>query len=277
MNPSKPTLATYRHHRILSSPAAVLSDLCDPMPLYIHARNWMAEMTMITPLTACLVDDGQDWISFPEQGLNLSLTAIEYLHSVAVEHPSRSSLGLEIATRGEPRSVSIAAIPALSNLAGFTAKLARHDSEFMATKEYEQWRGRQLIRPSACPCCAQAAEDRRENVAASPLAKILSAVVNECRPLHCRLFSPAFRLALSLVPKSILLNQGRIILAGSDDMSLLEIDPGLCHSITIHRRRIDAEMITSMRIYNSLGVPELTVETPGHESYDDWLRLCKSA
>jgi hypothetical protein len=58
---------------------------------------------------------------------------------------------------------------------------------------------------------------------------------------------------------------------------MLEIDPGYCHSLTLHRRTIDAEPMTSLRIYNSLGAPELTIETSGWEAHDHWLSLCRKS
>ncbi len=159
----KPSLTSHRYQRIEESAATVLSSLHGESPLYLHARNWMAEMAAITPLTESITDEENDWISFPEQGLNVSLAAVRYLHAIAIDHPSRPSLALEIATHGEPRSISIAAIPVVSDLENFAVSLSRHPAQPLTSEHYDSWRARHLIRPTACPCCAEAAEKRRQN------------------------------------------------------------------------------------------------------------------
>lgn len=268
------SLASHRYRRIEESPAAVLSKLSDTTQLYVHARNWMAEMAVITPLTDSFTGD-EGWLSFPEQGLNLSLPAIQHLHSVSIDHHSRPSLALEVATHGEPRSISFAAIPVLSDISAFRDSLASHPSQHLSSDQYEAWRSGHLIRPTACACCAGAAETRRRDPGNSPLARIFTNAIETRRALHCRLHSNSFRFALTFTPGDILLNKGHIGLTGDDSMSMLEIDPGLCHSLMLHRKEIDAEPMTILRVYNSLGVPELIIETSGFEAHDEWLEFCR--
>ena len=235
----------------------------------------MAEMASITSLTECVMDDESQIACYPEQGLYLSLDHIEYLHTVAIEHRSRASLALEIATDGEPRAISIAAIPLLSDLPAFTACLAEQPFHPLSAENYEQWRVSHLIRPSICSCCAEAAEERRQKPETNPLTKIFCHAIEEQMTLHCRLTSPAFRFARSILPGALLFQGGHITLTSQDGSSMLEIDPGYCHSLTLHRTSIDAEPMTCLRIYNSLGTPELTIETPGWSAYDHWLSLCR--
>jgi len=275
MIPSKSSLTSHRYQRIEESAAAVLPSICGESPLYVHARNWMAEMAAITPLTESITDEEGDWLAFPEQGLNLSLPAVRYLHAIAIDHPSRPSLALEIATHGEPRSISIAAIPVVSDLDDFATSLSRHPARPLTSEHYTAWRDRHLIRPTACPCCAEAAENRRKNPEASPLAAIFSSAISEGTLLHCHLNSKTFGFSQSFVPGNLLMSSGHIGLTGNDGGAMLEIDPGLCHSFTLHRRPIDAEPMTILRIFNSLGIAEVTIEAPGFEPYDEWLRLSR--
>ena len=275
MIPPKSSLTSQRYQRIEESAATVLSSIHGESPLYLHARNWMAEMAAITPLTESIIDDDSDWLSFPEQGLNLSLSAVRYLHAISIDHPSRPSLALEIATHGEPRSISIAAIPVVSDLESFSTSLSRHPSQPLTPEYYDLWRSHHLIRPTACPCCAEAAENRRQNPESSPLAAIFSNAISESLILHCRLHSKTFGFSQSFVPGNLLMNSGHLGLTGNDGAAMLEIDAGLCHSFTLHRRPVDAEPMTILKIFNSLGVAEVTIEAPGYEPYDEWLRLSR--
>jgi hypothetical protein len=186
-------LSQHRHHRVDAPAASVLNDLSTDTPLYIHARNWMAEMATITALTECLIDEESQIAYFPEQGLHLSLDSIECLHTIAIEHRSRASLALEIATHGEPRAVSIAAIPHLSDLPAFTASLAEQPFHALSPESYDQWRESHLIRPAICSCCADAAEERRQRPESNPLTRIFCNAIEEGLLFHSRLTSPAFR------------------------------------------------------------------------------------
>ncbi|WAC20556.1 hypothetical protein OVA24_04080 [Luteolibacter sp. SL250] len=270
------SLTSHRYHRIEESPATVLAGLSNITPLYLHARNWMAEMAVVTALSDSFQsDDG--WFSFPEQGMNLSLDAMQHMHCVAINHHARPSLALEIATHGEPRAVSFAAIPSLSDLGAFRHALDHHPSQPLTSGQYHDWRTSHLIRPTACSCCAGAAEARRKDPGNSPLARILAHSIREGHQLHCRLHSPSFHFALSLTPADLVLNKGHITITGDDCASMVEIDPGLCHSLMLHRKEIDAEPMTVLRVYNSLGVPELVIETPGYEAHDRWLEFCRAS
>lgn len=275
MIPPKSSLSSHRYQRIEESAAAVLPSICGLSPLYVHTRNWMAEMAAITPLTESIIDEDSDWLSFPEQGLNLALSAVRYLHAIAIDHPSRPSLALEIATHGEPRSISIAAIPAVSDLGSFSTCLAHHPAQPLTPEHYDRWRSHHLIRPTTCPCCAEAAENRRKNPGASPLAAIFSSAISEAAPLHCRLHSKTFGFSQSFIPENLLMRSGHIGLTGNDGSAMLEIDPGLCHSFTLHRRPVDAEPMTILSIFNSLGVAEVTIETPGYDAHDEWFQLSR--
>jgi hypothetical protein len=270
MNPES-SLATHRHYRIDAAPAAVLPALCHSTPLYVHAGNWMADLAAITDFTECLVDD--DWLSFPEQGLALSLPAIQHLHTIAIDR--RSSLAMEIATPGEPRAVSIAAIPAASDLDQFAERLSYFPTKFLNEKRYQEWRSQQLIRPAACKRCVAAAEERRLHMATNPLGHIFANAVKEGLTLHCELTSPVFRFAVAITPGEILFDRGHLGITGNDQLSMLEIDTGLCHSLDLRRRLVDDEPMTVLSIFNSLGAVELTLQTPGFTAYENWLQLCQ--
>lgn len=270
------SLTSHRYRRIEESPASVLSALSHTTPLYIHARNWMAEMALISPLADSFRGDG-GWLSFPEQGLNMAMDSLQHLHCVTIDHHTRPSLALEIATHGEPRAISFAAIPSISNLEAFRASLESHPSQPLSSDQYHAWRDSHLIRPTACSCCAGAAEARRKDPGKSPLARILRHSIEDGLQLHCRLHSASFHFALSLIPADILLGKGHITITGDDCASMVEIDPGLCHSLMLHRKEIDAEPMTVLRVYNSLGVPELVIETPGYKAHDQWLEFCRAS
>ncbi|MFT4175461.1 MAG: hypothetical protein QM627_02285 [Luteolibacter sp.] len=265
---------THRHHLLDTSPEEVLLSLTSEAPLYLHARNWMAEMAAIRPLTEPILDEEQLWLSYPEQGLTLSLSAIRCLHRVSIEHRCRTSLALEIATRGEPRSISIAAIPTLSDLDAFAEKLAPHACTPLTRETYETWRKNHLIRPTACPCCQEAAEKRRKNPENNPITRILCSAIDQRQTLHCTLSARAFHFSQSILPHHILLSDKHISVTGDDHRSMLEIDPGLCHSLHIERRVVDAEQVTRLMLFNSLGIPELTLETSGWDSAAHWQELC---
>lgn len=269
------SLAAHRYRRIEESPSTVLSELCHGNPLYLHARNWMSEMAAITPLTGSFAND-DGWFSLPEQGLNVYLPGIRHLHAISIDHPSRPSVALEIATHGEPRSVSFAAIPLFSDIGAFRDCLSIHPAQELSSEEYDAWRAGHIVRPVACSCCAEAAKNRRKNLGDNPLSLIFAEAVENRRPLHCHLRSGTFRFAHTFVPGELLLQGGHIGLTGEGQMAMLEIDPGLCHSLTFDRTRIDADPMTILSLSNSLGETEMTIATPGFDACAEWTRICKS-
>lgn len=236
----------------------------------------MAEMATITPLTEPVIDEDADWISFPEQGLHLHLPAIRHLHSIAIEHPSRPSVALEIATPGEPRSVSIAAIPSISDLSAFEENLDIHPSTSISPENYDEWRSSHRHLPEICACCAEAAENRRRNPENNPLHRILSMAVNVGAPLFCRLTADAFHFGFPMTPSHLFTSRGNLGITAADSMSMLEIDTGLCHSLVLRKKRIDAEPTTSLTLYNSFGIAELTIDTPGFDIHEPWRQLCSA-
>ncbi|MFT3992248.1 MAG: hypothetical protein QM680_12650, partial [Luteolibacter sp.] len=176
--------------------------------------------------------------------------------------------------RGEPRSISIAAIPTVSDLNAFSEKLAVHPQTALSPDDYESWRKNHLIRPTACPCCQEAAEERRKNPENNPITRILCHAIDHRQALHCTLHANAFQFTQTITPGHILLSDKNISITGDDHRSMLEIDPGLCHSLHIDRRVVDAEKTTRLTIYNSLGIPELRLETTGWASANQWKNLC---
>lgn len=268
------SLAAHRYRRIEESPATVLNGLCRDNPLYVHTRIWMSEMAGILPITETLATD-DNWLSYPEQGLNLFLPAIRHMHAVSINHPSRPSTALEIATHGEPRSVSFAAIPLFSDIAAFRESLSVHPSLDLSAEEYDAWRGDHLVRPTACTCCAEAAKNRRKNIANSPLSRIFTDAIESRIPLHCQIRSDSFRFANTFIPGELITQNGHITLTSDDHKSMLEIDPGLCHALTFDRVRIDDEPMSFLNLSNSLGETELIISTPGFEACSDWIQLCK--
>lgn len=267
------SLTARRYHLIETPALQVLDSLPSELPLYVHGRVPMAEVAVITTLGGCFV--GHDGcFRFPETGLAMSLDAIRAMHCIEVEDEAFPSVALEIATPGEPRSVSFAAVPSFSNPRDFGKSLASHPARELTSSQYDTWRARHHVPPHQCPCCKEAAANRRLNPANNPIARILAEAVHSRTVLRCQVHSKVFNFRITLTPGELLVHDSHLGITGEDQHSLIEIDPGFCHSMTIRTERIDSELVTILNIHDSLGTLGLTLETPGEKSAAKWAEIC---
>ena len=275
MYPINPFLTHQRSLRFTCPLAPLLESVATGGPLYVHARNWLAELAAITPLTGIVIDDEEKVALLPEVGLQISLKSIEAVHGVEIRHRESQVLAVEMATRGEPRSISIAAIPRMSDMDHFIGALRGHPSETLREEEYQQWRNDFIIRPKMCPCCAAAAEERRAAPENNPLTRIFCSAIGEKRALRCSIVSPHFSFATWLAPKSLQFSGGVIGVIAEDGKSMLEVDTGLCYLLKIVRRRFDGESFTVLKVYDSMGILQLEISTHGWEAERSWHELCQ--
>lgn len=243
-------------------------------PLYIHARNWLAELAAIVPLGDMVSDEAENSLFFPEQGLHLSLAAVEAVHGVTIDYRSRRALALEIATRGEPRTLSVVAIPNISNMAHFTRCLDHHPAEILGEEEYRQWRDEFIVRPVLCPCCEAAVEERRSQPERNPLTRIFRHAIAHGLDLRCSVVSTAAGFTNWLRPGSLQLSHGMLGVIAEDGKSMLEVDLGICHLLRIVCRVVDDEPFTEMRLYDSLGETRLVISARGRDKDAVWRGLC---
>lgn len=252
--------------------APLLQDIATGGPLYVHARNRMAELAAIVPL-ADLVVEGDDWF-FPDGGVNLSANSMIAVHAVELNCRTRPAMALEIATPGEPRSLSIVASPDFSDVESFTRSLNRHPAEMVEKEEYQQWRDEITHVPVMCPCCQSSADERRANPERNPLTRIFCHAIETQRSILCAIVSPVVSFSAWLRPGNVQLSGGFIRVIAEDGRSMLEVDLGVCHLLRIERRLLDAERFTEIQLYDSLGERHLTLATKGWKIDEAWRKIC---
>jgi hypothetical protein len=252
----------------------LLSMTCET-PLYIHAGNWMAGLCAVTPLREMIGNHTGTRVFFPEDGLQVSLEDIEAIHGIDLETGEDSTLSVEFAIQGLPRAISIAALPNLSDAPRFRRSLRHQRAAVLTNDEYQQWSDSHTRRPAMCPCCAASAEQRRAAPQHNPLSRIFRHAIQHAVPLRCGIVSPAYGFTAWLTPGAIDFDDGRIELTGTDGMSMLEFDPGACHSLAVIRERLDDEPFTIMRLFDSTGNLRLEIGTPGWEAESTWRELCE--
>lgn len=272
MNKTNPYQTCRRALRFTGPVAPLLQDVATGRPLYVHARNRMAELAAIVPLSEMVVE-GDDWF-FPGEGVHLSASAVEAVHAVEIESPTRPAMALEIATRGEPRSLSIVASATFSDVGEFTRCLNRHPVEIVEKDEYRQWQEDFTFQPVMCPCCLTSAEERRANPERNPLTRILCHAIENNRSFRCGIVSPVVGLTTWLHPENLQISGGFVAAIAEDGKSILEVDLGVCHMLRIQRRLIDAERFTEIQLYDSLGARHLTLSTKGWKVESVWRKLC---
>lgn len=277
MNPFPSLLPFQTNLRFHGAASSLLQDLPGAGPLYLHARNWMAELAAITPLTGLVIDEDERAAFFPEEGLHLSLDAVQAIHGIAIEHHTHPALAIELASHGEPRALSIAAIPNFSDLTRFSSILQRHPSERLSEETYQEWRRASTLLPRICSCCAAAAEERRENPERNPLTRILCHAIEEQATLRCRLRSTLFSFATPLLPRTLQFSDHKISVIAADGKSMLEVDLGICASLRIHLRKIDDEAFSVLQVFDSTGHPHLELAAPGPQMGHAWQRRCEEA
>jgi len=255
----------------------ILQELTGIGPLYVHARNWLAELAAIIPLTGMAVDESGNTAIFPEDGLVISLGEVEEVHGVTINYQKRQALALEFATPGEPRGVSIVAIPNISDMESFTRCLHRHPAEIVREDEYERWREKFMVRPAICPCCMAAMEERRENPERNPLTAIFQHAIAEGLELRCEIISPSMGLSTWLAPRGLQFSNGLTGLIGSDNKAMLEVDYGMCHSLRIARQVMDGEVFSEICLYDSIGQLHLKIAARGAKHEGFWREICGEA
>ncbi|MBK1880835.1 hypothetical protein JIN85_00330 [Luteolibacter pohnpeiensis] len=268
------SLAKTRYHLIEAPADSVLENLYCGVPLYLNGRTPMAEITTVVPMSDSFLSD-DDWFCFPEQNLHVWMPQVQVVHAIEVDHPLRPCLTLEVAARDEPSALSFAAIGNSSERDAFRKGLAKHPARELTAKQYEKWRLKHFAKPHQCPCCEEAAEIRRKAPGNSPIALIFADAIRSRRSLHCRAVAKSFQFGVEMMPSELLVGDERIGVAGEDQSSMIEIDPGICYSMVIRENRIDDAPFTSVYLSNSMGITELVIETPGFESARKWADLCR--
>lgn len=274
MHHSHSDLAARRSLRFKGSIPALLENVAGSGPLYVHARNWMAELATILPLGGMVTDEEERTAMFPEQGLLLALGEVEEVHGVTIEYRSRQALALEFATRGEPRAVSIVALPNISDMEHFTRCIHRHPADILREEDYRKWREEFIVRPYICPCCTAASEERRADPERNPLARIFCHAIETRLALRCNVASSAIGFCAWLTPQSLQFSDGVMGAIGIDGKSMLELDFGICHSMHIARREIDNEAFSEISLYDSLGGLHLQIAARGWQHEAVWRGLC---
>jgi hypothetical protein len=266
-----------RNLRYSGSVPSLLESLTGDLPLYVHARNWLAELATIAPLTGLLIDESDQTAIFPEQGLVIALGQVAAVHGVPLLYGAHQTWALEIAAAGEPRAVSIVAIPEFSDMEHFTRSLHRHPADVLCDAEYRQWREAFAVIPPMCPCCHAAAEERRTNPERNPLARIFWHSIESQLALRCQIISPAMGFSCWLTPKTLEFSKRGLTVLAEGGRSLLEVDVGICHSLQMVCRLIDAEPFTEIHLYDSLGELHLQIAACGWHYEAIWRGLCRKS
>lgn len=239
-------------------------------PIYVHSRNWMVEMASIVHLGGIATDEEEGVVFFPEEGLHLALGAVEAVHGVEINCQGKRALALEVATRGETRSLSFVAIPNVSNVGHFTRCMDHHPAEILTEDDYKVWRDDFMIRPSICPCCQSAAEERRAYPERNPLTRILCHAIENELNLRCEVVSPVLGFTTWLQPGNLQLSSGILGAIARDGRSMLEIDLGICHNLKIVRRVLDDEAFSEISLYDSLGTLHFRMSARGWDKEMIW-------
>lgn len=274
MSHPNPYQVDRRTLRFTGPVTSLLQGVTHASPLYVHARNWMAELASIVPLSGMVTDEEEKSVFFPEEGLHLSVKAVEVVHGVEIEYRNRQALALEIATHGEPRTLSVVAIPNISEMEHFTRSLNHHPADILMDGEYRQWREEFIIRPVICPCCKAAADERRAFPEHNPLTRIFCHAIEHQMDLRCSLVSPVIGFTSWLRPKELQLSNGILGIIAEDGRSMLEVDFGICHTLRIVCRLLDDEPFTEICLYDSLGSAHFRIAARGWDKDALWRSMC---
>lgn len=243
-------------------------------PLLIHAANAMAGLAAIMPLGGIVGSEDGGTLFFPDAGLEIALDRIDAMHGIDLPMGDRSTLSVEFAMRGDPRALAIASIPPHGNADSFRHRLLALRFTSLDPSIYQKWCRDYTRHPVMCPCCSAAATKRRGDPAGNPMARMFEQAILSSTPLRCTLLSPSCGFASWLIPADLCFGNGRLELTGNGGASLLELDPGICHSLAITRRRLDGENFSVMRLFDSKGEAHLEIATPGWRAAADWKSLC---
>lgn len=274
MHQPNPPQVARRTLRFTGPAPSLLQAVASGGPLYVHARNWMTELAAIVPLSEMVSDEDGKSVFFPENGLHLSLAAVEAVHGVEIDYRTRQALALEIATHGEPRTLSVVAIPNISEMEHFTRCLNHHPADILREDQYQQWRDEHIIRPMICPCCQAAADERRSYPERNPLTRMFCHAIEQELELRCSLISPVVGFTTWLKPKNLQLANGILGVIADDGKSMLEVDFGVCHTLRIVCAMMDGERFTEMILFDSLGNPHFKIAAREWEMDAAWRSMC---
>jgi hypothetical protein len=237
----------------------------------------MAGMCAMTPLREMVIDHSGSEACFPEEGLHVSLRKIDAIHGVDLHSATGPLLSAEFAIRGVPKALAIAAIPNLSDVERFRSAMGEQAAQFITPQGFQRWHKSHARKPALCPCCEAAAEKRRATLEQNPLTRIFHHAIGSGMQLRSSIVSPAYGFTASLTPASLAFAEGILEVSGADGTTMIELDPGLCHSLTIVRETLDGERFSTLKLYDSTGTIHLKLAAPGWETEKLWRKICETA
>lgn len=243
--------------------------------LCLRAKNLTAELVAIADPGETVLE-GTDQLLFPSLGLSLSPSRIAGVHAMRIAQLPRHSGVLEFDFEHARFPLGIA-IPGDLNgskhLQEFVASFCQEEVEI---PELLEWRAKLAEPFQACPCCQAAAEQRRANPEAHPLAPILSDAIDFGLELHCRITGEGFDFSRFIDPRRMSFQEA-ITLHDDHGDGILRIDPAHAHAIWVLPIHVDGETRTAVRIYDTLGSMNLEFSVPGDAFVAPWQRYCAAA
>lgn len=243
--------------------------------LCLRAKNLTAELVAIAD-PGEIVLEGDDQLLFPSLGLSVSPSRIAGVHAMRIVQLPRHSGVLEFDFEHARFPLGIAIPGDLNGSKRLQEFVATFCEEEVEIPDLLQWRAALSEPFQACPCCQAAAEQRRANPEAHPLAPILSDAIDFGLELHCRITGEGFDFSRFIDPRRMSFQQS-ITLHDDHGDGILRIDPAHAHAIWVLPVRVDGETRTAVRIYDTLGSMNLEFSVPGDSFVAPWQRYCAAA
>jgi|GEM_PF-1585354 len=259
--------------RFTGSLPALLDQVIDGQPLYLHARNDLTELAGIVSLGASIHDEAEGELLFPEDGLSILLSEVKAIHAVSPDHTGNPSLSIEVAIDGEPRRLTLLASPEINGMERFAAGIAGQPSEILVMEEYVSWKKEFTRIPMVCPCCKEAEEKRSLLAEQNPLAAIFRNAIDNRTSLRCELLSKGLNFSSWIEPARLRIKDSKIGLICENGTAMLQVDAARCHLLTIKRQTIDGEQVTQIGIHDSLAHRHMILSAKGWDKAAVWCQF----
>ena len=241
--------------RLKNCPAPILEELSQAPTIGLTARTRALHYSrQVEP--ASLVLAATDQITLPTAGLSIDPRRLGEIHA----HHGRIELDFK------PRTTRLELTPppdllqdiVLSHTAGLTP-----GSHLLSRRRA----ARQSFIP--CPCCRDAAAQRRAHPEHHPLFSILSSSPQ----VQLHIPGPSCSISHPFHLHNLSAAKGKICMA-AEDGTRLTIDAGFIHCLLIQPIRTDAESRSALMIFDMLGEQILVVSTDQPNDLRRWQQIC---
>lgn len=237
-------------------------------PFCLQARTRHLQLSVLGDPAETLMTTGpRAW--FPALGLEINRDFIAAVHASPLPTlPDHAGI-VELDSGDGRGRVGFAVGTESTSRDRFHRLIGDFGLEEIESRHLIEWRRGLDAGFQMCPCCQQAALERRERPDLHPLTDILTHCAQLDLELLVEFGDEMFSLSTFFVPGD-LDTRGAITVTSADEKGILRIDPLLLHALWILPKAIDGELRTVLQAFDPLGRRIFSLSCPDADQILPW-------